>query len=140
MFVNPSTLFYSHFWHAYSKTRITQISRPHVSRCIFSSVSPPKTGENDLADFPSVNTSTEGKIYNLPDDIRPAMKSHRMEVIFWGVRDMRKINYVPVTKPRVVLECSGVHVKSEVMENAKKFSNFEENHVIVDLVKRKRAS
>ncbi|XP_043285592.1 otoferlin-like [Venturia canescens] len=90
-------------------------------------------GENDLVDFPSVNTSTEGKIYNLPDDIRPAMRSHRMEVIFWGVRDMRKINYVPVTKPRVVLECSGVHVKSEVMENAKKFSNFEENHIIVDL-------
>lgn len=62
------------------------------------------------------------------------MTSYRLEVIFWGVRDMKKINLVPVQRPRIVIECAGVHVKSEVMENSKKLSNFEETHLMIDLV------
>lgn len=62
------------------------------------------------------------------------MTGYRMEVIFWGVRDIRKINYTPVRRPRIIVECSGVHVKSEVMRNARKFSNFERSHVMIELV------
>lgn len=87
---------------------------------------------NDLIDYPS--TLNEKTIISLPDDIRPVMISHRMEIIFWGVRDMKKINNTRINKPRIVIECCGIHVNSEVMENAKKFSNFRENHVIIDLV------
>nr|XP_012151304.1 PREDICTED: otoferlin-like [Megachile rotundata] len=72
-------------------------------------------------------------IYNIPTDIRPKMASYRLEVIFWGVRDMKKIYYLPVTRPRIIIECAGVNVKSEVMENVKRFSNFEEPHIIVSL-------
>lgn len=81
-----------------------------------------------------LNASGEDRVYNLPDDIRPVMRNHRLEVIFWGVRDMRKINCTKVNKPRVVLECGGVFVKSEVMDNFKRFSNFEENRIMIDLV------
>ncbi|KAG7207640.1 hypothetical protein KM043_009260 [Ampulex compressa] len=88
--------------------------------------------EKEAVDLPMDPTMQE-KIYNIPADIRPKMASYRLEVVFWGVRDMRKINYVPVHKPRIIIECAGVHVKSEVMENAKKYCNFEEPHVMVDL-------
>ncbi|XP_076670742.1 otoferlin [Andrena cerasifolii] len=81
----------------------------------------------------AIDPSEEGAIYNIPVDIRPKMASFRLEVIFWGVRDMKKICYLPVLKPRIIIECAGVQVKSEVMENAKKFSNFEEPHIMVDL-------
>ncbi|XP_015125981.1 otoferlin [Diachasma alloeum] len=91
-----------------------------------------ETGDDEVVDVP-LNASEEEKIYNLPDDVRPAMRSHRLEVIFWGVRDLRKINCTKVNKPRVVLECGGVFVRSEVMDNVKKFSNFEENHFMIDL-------
>ncbi|XP_071649969.1 otoferlin [Temnothorax longispinosus] len=77
--------------------------------------------------------STNDKIYSIPLDIRPKMTSYRLEVIFWGVRDMRKIKYMPVRKPRIIVECAGVHVKSEVMKNARRFSNFEEPHIMVEL-------
>lgn len=70
----------------------------------------------------------------IPPDIRPRMASYRMEVIFWGVRDMRKINCMSVRKPRIIVECAGVHVKSDVIKNAKKFSNFEERHTMVEMV------
>ncbi|XP_076243958.1 fer-1-like protein 6 [Calliopsis andreniformis] len=88
--------------------------------------------EDETADEP-MDTSEEATVYNIPEDIRPKMASYRLEVIFWGVRDMKKINYMPVLRPRIIIECAGVHVKSEVMENAKKFSNFEDPHVMVEL-------
>lgn len=81
-----------------------------------------------------MNSSEQDVIYNIPTDIRPKMANYRLEVIFWGIRDMKKIYYWPVMKPRIVIECAGVNVKSEVMENAKKFDNFEEPHIIVSLV------
>lgn len=89
--------------------------------------------DDETVDSP-ISPSNKDTVYNIPADIRPKMASYRLEVIFWGVRDMKKINYMPVLKPRIVIECAGVDVKSEVMENAKKFSNFEEPHILVDLV------
>ncbi|KAH0549066.1 hypothetical protein KQX54_005671, partial [Cotesia glomerata] len=86
-------------------------------------------GDTDILLTPSKESIT----YNLPHDIRPVMRSHRLEVIFWGIRDMKKINFARVNRPRVVVECSGVQVKSEIMKNAKKFSNFRHIHVIVEL-------
>ncbi|XP_015435492.1 PREDICTED: otoferlin-like [Dufourea novaeangliae] len=91
-----------------------------------------KVGEDETTDKP-ISGSRQDITYNIPDDIRPKMASYRLEVIFWGVRDMKKMNYVPVLKPRIIIECAGVDVKSEVMENAKKFGNFEEPHIVVDL-------
>ncbi|XP_076634575.1 otoferlin [Colletes latitarsis] len=80
-----------------------------------------------------MSVSEQDIVYNIPVDIRPKMASYKLEIIFWGVRDMKKMNYLPVLKPRIIIECAGVDVKSEVMENAKKFSNFEEPHIIVEL-------
>ncbi|KAK9306192.1 hypothetical protein QLX08_003081 [Tetragonisca angustula] len=80
-----------------------------------------------------MDPSIQDVIFNIPDDIRPKMTSYRLEVIFWGVRDMKKINYMPVLNPRIIIECAAVQVKSEVMENAKKFCNYKEPHVIVEL-------
>lgn len=92
-------------------------------------------GNEEVVDLP-LNTSTNSKIYKVPDYIRPKMTNYRLEVIIWGVRDMKKINFVPVYKPRIIIECSGVYVKSNVMENAKKFSNYENNHFVTDLVRK----
>lgn len=81
-----------------------------------------------------MDPSIQDVIFNIPDDIRPKMTSYRLEVIFWGVRDMKKINYTPVLNPRIIIECAAVQVKSEVMENARKFCNYKEPHVVVELV------
>ncbi|XP_035743561.1 otoferlin-like [Vespa mandarinia] len=70
---------------------------------------------------------------NIPPYIRPKMASYRMEVIFWGVRDIKNLHYVPVYRPRIVIECAGVVIKSQVMENAKEFNNFEDPRVMVNL-------
>jgi len=89
-----------------------------------------QTENKEILDVP-LDTPAEDKIYSIPPDIRPKMASYRFEVVFWGVRDMRKINCMPVRRPRIIVECAGIHVKSEVMKNAKRFSNFEEPRVII---------
>lgn len=89
--------------------------------------------DDEAADRP-IDSSTQDVVYNIPEDIRPKMTNYRLEVIFWGVRDMKKIHLLPVLNPRIVVECAGVQVKSEVMENAKKLGNYKETHVIVELV------
>lgn len=96
-----------------------------------------QTESEENMDIP-MNMSTEDKIYNIPPDIRPKMANHRLEVVFWGVRDMRKINYMPVLRPRIIVECAGVHIKSTVIEDAAKFSNFQEPHIMIELVIAKR--
>lgn len=92
-----------------------------------------QTENKEMLDVP-LNIPAEDKIYSIPPDIRPKMASYRLEVIFWGVRDMKKINYISVRRPRIVVECAGIHIKSEVMKNAKTFSNFEEPHIMIELV------
>ncbi|KAI4503915.1 hypothetical protein M0802_001318 [Mischocyttarus mexicanus] len=91
-----------------------------------------ETEETDMDDV-SLDEKTQEEIKNIPTEIRPKMTSYRLEVIFWGVRDMKKLHWVPVYRPRIVIECAGVVIKSRVMDNAKKFSNFEEPRVMVDL-------
>lgn len=94
-----------------------------------------KIGDNkDQALDTSDATSSSPRVYRVPEDIRPKMATYRLEVIFWGVRDMRRLNLVPVHRPKIVVECASVHVESEVMENVKRFANFQETRVTVDLV------
>jgi hypothetical protein len=89
----------------------------------------PLQTEEEVLDAPF-----EDKIYNIPPDIRPGMVSYRLEVIFWGVRDMRKIKGTLIRRPRIIVECAGVHVNSDIMNNAQEFSNFQEPHIMIDLV------
>lgn len=49
---------------------------------------------------------------------------HRIEVLFWGLRDLKRIHLMTVDKPRVDVECAGHILYSSVITNAKKNPNF----------------
>ncbi|XP_065062327.1 otoferlin-like isoform X2 [Rhopilema esculentum] len=70
-----------------------------------------------------VNTQ-DGPIIPVPDGIRPVMKKHRIEVLFWGVREMKRVNLTTVDRPQVDIDCAGHVVTSTVIANAKKNPNF----------------
>lgn len=90
-------------------------------------------GDGEIIDLPL--DADEDKMYHVPDDIRPKMTRYRLEVLFWGIRDMKKINFTPVHRPKIVVECGGVLINSETIENARKNCNFDDNHVMIDLVR-----
>lgn len=47
-----------------------------------------------------------------------------VQVLFWGLRDLKRINLAQVDRPRVDIECAGKGVQSVVIQNYKKNPNF----------------
>ncbi|XP_043277265.1 otoferlin-like [Venturia canescens] len=66
----------------------------------------------------------EGPIFPVPCGIRPTLSRYRIEVLFWGLRDLRRIHLLSVDRPRVDVECAGHILHSSVIQNAKKNPNF----------------
>merc|ERR1712018_795185 len=65
----------------------------HVSDELFTEL-PVNPEPVECADAP------DGLVTRIPDGIRPIMSKHRVEVMFWGVRDMKKAQLMSVTRPQ----------------------------------------
>ncbi|XP_020629755.1 otoferlin-like isoform X2 [Orbicella faveolata] len=79
-----------------------------------------------------VNTP-DGPITPVPDGIRPVMRKHRIEVLFWGVREMKRINLTTVDRPQVDIDLAGHVIQSTVITNAKKNPNFQNPVIFFDV-------
>ncbi|CAG2054115.1 unnamed protein product [Timema podura] len=60
----------------------------------------------------------------LPSVSRNGGYTKTIEVLFWGLRDLKRIHLLTVDKPRVDIECAGHILYSSVIQNAKKNPNF----------------
>nr|CAD7406990.1 unnamed protein product [Timema cristinae] len=65
-----------------------------------------------------------GSTTKIPEYIKPKIVSYRMEVLFWGVRNMKKVQLRDVSRPNVSVECSGSKVSSPIIEDAARNANF----------------
>ncbi|XP_029705528.1 otoferlin isoform X1 [Takifugu rubripes] len=86
-----------------------------------------KIGQGGRAELPPLEGSTDtehGPILPVPLGIRPVLSRYRIEVLFWGLRDLKRINLAQVDRPRVDIECAGKGVQSVVIQNYKKNPNF----------------
>ncbi|XP_057679056.1 otoferlin isoform X12 [Corythoichthys intestinalis] len=84
-------------------------------------------GQGGTADLPPLEgpTDTEhGPIIAVPLGIRPVLSRYRIEVLFWGLRDLKRVNLAQVDRPRVDIECAGRGVQSVLIQNYKKNPNF----------------
>ncbi|XP_030074743.1 fer-1-like protein 6 [Microcaecilia unicolor] len=81
----------------------------------------PESGAQNL---PPVETPDASQVYPVPANIRPILSKHRVEVLFWGVREMKKVQLLSVDRPQVLIECAGKGVKSSVIQSYKKNPNF----------------
>lgn len=81
--------------------------------------------ENDLPYFPSTKEN-KTNVYVVPSGIRPAVQRTAIEVLCWGVRNMKKYQLANVSSPSVELECGGRVVQSCVIKNTQKNPNFGE--------------
>uniref|UniRef100_A0A8C7XTL3 Otoferlin a n=1 Tax=Oryzias sinensis TaxID=183150 RepID=A0A8C7XTL3_9TELE len=82
---------------------------------------------NWVSDLPPIEGSTDserGPILPVPLGIRPVLSRYRIEVLFWGLRDLKRINLAQVDRPRVDIECAGRGVQSALIQNYKKNPNF----------------
>uniref|UniRef100_A0A672USI4 Otoferlin n=1 Tax=Strigops habroptila TaxID=2489341 RepID=A0A672USI4_STRHB len=79
------------------------------------------------SDLPPIDGPTDmdrGPILPVPLGIRPVLSKYRVEVLFWGLRDLKRVNLAQVDRPRVDIECAGRGVQSALIQNYKKNPNF----------------
>ncbi|KAK5623686.1 hypothetical protein CRENBAI_008292 [Crenichthys baileyi] len=84
-------------------------------------------GPNGKADLPPIDGPTDmdrGPILPVPLGIRPVLSKYRIEVLFWGLRDLKRVNLAQVDRPRVDIECAGKGVQSALIPNYKNNPNF----------------
>uniref|UniRef100_A0A7N6BS07 Otoferlin n=1 Tax=Anabas testudineus TaxID=64144 RepID=A0A7N6BS07_ANATE len=84
-------------------------------------------GPNGKADLPPIDGPTDtdrGPILPVPLGIRPVLSKYRIEVLFWGLRDLKRVNLAQVDRPRVDIECAGKGVQSSLIPNYRKNPNF----------------
>lgn len=60
----------------------------------------------------------------IPAYIKPLLKEHKIEVYFWGIRNLGKLNLMRINKPRISIMCQNEILNSDVITNARILSNF----------------
>ncbi|XP_075881234.1 fer-1-like protein 4 isoform X2 [Nelusetta ayraudi] len=71
--------------------------------------------------------------YIIPDGVRPTLKTFRIEVLFWGLRDLKRVELFEVARPLVRMECAGQQLESEEIDNFKIHPNFKEVVHFIDV-------
>ncbi|KAM8750038.1 fer-1-like protein 6 [Acanthopagrus schlegelii] len=80
----------------------------------------PESGEQSLPPL----EEQEGGIYTVPANIRPVLSTYRLEVLFWGLRELKKVQLLSVDRPQVFIECAGKTLRSSVIQKYKSNPNF----------------
>ncbi|XP_070831835.1 fer-1-like protein 6 [Chaetodon trifascialis] len=80
----------------------------------------PESGEQSVP----VLEEEEGGIYTVPANIRPVLSTYRLEVLFWGLRELKKVQLLSVDRPQVFIECAGKTLRSSVIQKYKSYPNF----------------
>ncbi|CAF4451127.1 unnamed protein product [Rotaria sp. Silwood2] len=83
----------------------------------------------------------KNKVYNIPYIIMPDLKPYEIEVIFWGLRECRPINFQSIQQAEVSIDCAGARI-TKIIKDVEKYPNFESTptdsdtyKIIVDLPK-----
>ncbi|XP_043922532.1 fer-1-like protein 6 isoform X2 [Protopterus annectens] len=81
----------------------------------------PDSGPEGLPPFDDPDPA---QIYPVPANIRPVLSKYRLEVLFWGLRELKKVQLLSVDRPQVFIECAGKGIKSSVIQSYKSNPNF----------------
>lgn len=68
----------------------------------------------------------------------PAPLSAWIQVLFWGLRDLKRVQLFEIERPLVRVECSGKTLESEEIEDYKNQSNFKDMVRYLDVVRIKQ--
>uniref|UniRef100_A0A669EY48 Myoferlin n=1 Tax=Oreochromis niloticus TaxID=8128 RepID=A0A669EY48_ORENI len=80
-----------------------------------------KSGDSDL---PLVPPKRAENLYMVPQGIRPVVQLTAVEILAWGLRNMKPYQLAAISSPSLVVECGGQRVESAVIRNMKKSPNF----------------
>ncbi|KAL8206462.1 UNVERIFIED_CONTAM: hypothetical protein K2H54_004361 [Gekko kuhli] len=76
-------------------------------------------------DLPYPPPQREPNIYMVPQGIKPVLQRTAIEILAWGLRNVKSYQLSSVTSPSLLVECGGEMVQSCVIRNLKKNPNFD---------------
>ncbi|KAF5278108.1 hypothetical protein FQR65_LT03624 [Abscondita terminalis] len=94
---------------------------------------PPLPNAKEIPMYKDTDARDVGPVLPVPKGIRPTLSKYRIEVLFWGLRDLKRIHLMTVDKPRVDIECSGKILYSPIIPNARRNPNFTSPIKFLDL-------
>lgn len=75
---------------------------------------------------------TKTEIVPIPDDIRPKLTGYKIDVLFWGLRHLKKLRGMSINKPKITLDCTMATLDSDVMTRHElNFTNFQKELIVV---------
>ncbi|XP_078205193.1 dysferlin isoform X44 [Callithrix jacchus] len=81
--------------------------------------------ESEDTDLPYPPPQREANIYMVPQNIKPALQRTAIEILAWGLRNMKSYQLANISSPSLVVECGGQTVQSCVIRNLRKNPNFD---------------
>ncbi|XP_043919995.1 dysferlin isoform X2 [Protopterus annectens] len=85
------------------------------------------------ADLPYPPPQRETNVYMVPQGIKPVLQRTAIEILAWGVRNLKSYQMASVSSPSLQVECGGEVVQSCVIKNAKKNPNFGSNLLFLEV-------
>uniref|UniRef100_A0A673BC18 Dysferlin, limb girdle muscular dystrophy 2B (autosomal recessive) n=1 Tax=Sphaeramia orbicularis TaxID=375764 RepID=A0A673BC18_9TELE len=89
--------------------------------------------EPDESDLPYPPPQREPNVFMVPQGIKPVLQRTAIEILAWGVRNLKSFQLASVTSPSLQVECGGCMVQSCVIRSVKKKPNFDINTLILDV-------
>ncbi|XP_023782430.1 dysferlin isoform X3 [Cyanistes caeruleus] len=81
--------------------------------------------ESADSDLPYPPPQREPNVYVVPQGIKPVLQRTAIEILAWGLRNLKSFQLASVTSPSLLVECGGQRVQSSVIKNVKKNPNFD---------------
>uniref|UniRef100_A0A6Q2XUR0 C2 domain-containing protein n=1 Tax=Esox lucius TaxID=8010 RepID=A0A6Q2XUR0_ESOLU len=78
----------------------------------------------DKGDLPLAPPRRGERLYMVPQGIRPVVQLTAIEILAWGLRNMKNYQLASVTSPSLIVECGGEIVETPAIQNIKKNPNF----------------
>ncbi|CAL8326175.1 unnamed protein product [Lota lota] len=85
------------------------------------------------SDLPCLPPQREPNVFMVPQSIKPALQRTAIEILAWGVRNLKSFQMASVSCPSLQVECGGVSVQSCVIRSTKKKPNFDVNTLLIDV-------
>ncbi|XP_078080638.1 dysferlin isoform X1 [Mustelus asterias] len=87
----------------------------------------------DDTDLPYPPPQREPNIYMVPQGIKPVLQRTGIEILAWGLRNLKSYQLASVSSPSLIVECGGQIVQSCVIKNAKKNPNFNTSILFIEV-------
>ncbi|CAN2388306.1 Dysferlin [Pristimantis euphronides] len=76
-------------------------------------------------DLPYPPPQKSANVYMIPQGIKPVLQRTAIEVLAWGLRNLKSYQLASVTSPGLIVECGDETIQSCVIKNVKKNPNFD---------------